>query len=508
MKKKLAYFMTTSAMAIALTGCGATSSSSVSTSSASSSSSTESSVQVDELTATYNELMARTASNQVAIDMWHSFGPGPTPSLEAAVADFEELFPMIDVTLTSKGGYDNLKKAVTLEISTGNTPDVVIGYPDHFAEYIAGEIMVPLDSYIDSTNEDIGIDINDFHSYYMTENRQFEVGKTYGLPFNKSTEVFIYNKTFFDKHEIEVPTTWTEVQTAANAVLTTVRAVINQTPDGNGKKIDAVSGLDFTNVTVEDFYPMAYDSQANFFITMIRQWGGVYTEIGDSYEQGYIRFDSATTRTAMSFFQTMYTNHLFAPPQAWEEPSYASNPFKALKTLMGVSSSAGVYNNIAAAGEYDLGIAEVPYQSTENAAVIQQGTNIAMLSNSTTLERMASWMLIRYLTGEGNVDFAIGASYLPVRKSGVASATYQAFINNTTVSNDKDKSIIDSAKVASGYLADTNPVEWTAFTDPGFIGSTEVRDTVGLFFPGVTVGGKTIDAQLAEIVALLPYYIE
>ncbi len=515
MKKRFAYLMTVSAMAVALTGCGGTASSSTTSSSENSStnssnssnSSSSSSQATDPITLAYEQLMARTSANPIAIDMWHGFGSGPTPHLEAAVADFETLFPSIDVTLTSKGGYDNLKKATTLEISTGNYPDVVLGYPDHFAEYLSGGMMVALEPYINSNHESIGIDLSDFHQYYVDENQQFEAGKTYGLPFNKSTEVMIYNKTFFDAHELEVPSTWAEVRTVTEQILTIVRAVINGPANPQGKKIDTVSGLDFTNVSSAQFYPMSYDSQENLFITIIRQWGGTYTELGENYEQGFIRFNNETTRTAINYFKTMYDDNLFGPPQIWEEPSYASRPFKALKTLIGVTSSAGVYNNISDSGSYELGVAPLPYNTADKAYVIQQGTNIALLNSNNTVERMAGWLLIRYLTGDGNPKFALGASYMPVRKSGAASELYQEFITSTPL-DPNTKSKVDAARIANFYLDEENDVEWQAFTDPGFIGSSEIRDTIDLFFPGITVGQKAYDTMMNEIIALLPYYVE
>ncbi|MEA4821878.1 MAG: extracellular solute-binding protein, partial [Erysipelotrichales bacterium] len=203
------------------------------------------------------------------IKFWHPFGSSTEAALQNVVADFETAYPYIDVELETKGGYDNLKQAVTLEIPTGNTPNVVLGYPDHFAEYLAGEVLVPLNDFIDAKDSAIGLDdFDDIYANYMVENQQFYEGYTFGLPFNKSTEVLTYNKTFFDAHNLEVPETWAEYRSVSEQILTIVEGVLN-----SATKIDAASGLDFSGVTLDTFYPASYDSAANMFITITRQWG-------------------------------------------------------------------------------------------------------------------------------------------------------------------------------------------------------------------------------------------
>ena len=38
------------------------------------------------------------------------------------------------------------------------------------------------------------------------------------LPFNKSTDVLIYNKTFFDENNLSVPTTWDEMEQVSKQI--------------------------------------------------------------------------------------------------------------------------------------------------------------------------------------------------------------------------------------------------------------------------------------------------
>ena len=65
---------------------------------------------------------------------------------EKAVADFEALYPHIDVELRLYTDYGKIYNDVITNIATGTTPNVCISYPDHIATYLNGEnVVVPLD---------------------------------------------------------------------------------------------------------------------------------------------------------------------------------------------------------------------------------------------------------------------------------------------------------------------------------------------------------------------------
>ena len=86
-----------------------------------------------------------------------------------------------------------------------------------------------MQNFIESDLEGVGEDddfvLSDFLESYLNENRIADEGDDlYGLPFNKSTEVMIYNKTFFEHMNYTVPTTWDEVETLSKKILVDVAA--------------------------------------------------------------------------------------------------------------------------------------------------------------------------------------------------------------------------------------------------------------------------------------------
>ena len=172
------------------------------------------------------------------IDMWAGFGSAINDVLGDLLDEFTRLTG-VKVNYESKSNYDDCLKAVTLAATSGKYPHVVVGYPDHFASYVKSDIIVRLDYYFENdvnnpTFEPAGekFKISDFYTDYMVENQSIEFdenGKpfTLGVPFNKSTEVLVYNKTFFEycakdetlKTKIFVPATYDELETVGKNIL-------------------------------------------------------------------------------------------------------------------------------------------------------------------------------------------------------------------------------------------------------------------------------------------------
>ena len=467
---------------------------------------------------------------KIHISFWYSFGKAAEEPLLDQIKKFEEVYPEYKVDVEPKGGYDNLKKAVSLGIPTGKFPDVTIGYPDHVAEYLSAGIVVPLDDFMNSTDPEIGIGEgaknakNDFLPNYMVENRQYdEKGTTYGLPFNKSTELMYYNKTVFDHFNIKVPETWTEFEQEGKKLQTEIMKIVNST-DKKAKKITTKDGhtLDFSTIDGKknQVRSFTYDSASNAFITLIRDFGGTYTEVDKATGKGYLAFNEGEsltkTKEAMQMLKDMsYINKeiqgSFAVPAFWQE-RYASNLFVKLQTFATIGSSAGAKHNLPTDNLFEVGVAPIPYNDKidDGKNVIQQGTNIMMLDAHEDEDiRTGAWKLVRFLTAyqdeetgyDPNAEFAIGASYLPVRTSGINSIAYQEFLKGGNNETPADEIKRLSAETANKY-DDT----WNKFVDPAFVGSSSVREKCGEIIPTFTTGNKSVEeAMKIAVDQLLPY---
>ena len=194
----------------------------------------------------------------VTITFWHTMGADNKALLEDAIARFNEKYPNITVEHLSYGDYDGVFEQIRTKLTAGNQPNLAFCYPDHVATYNKSYSVITLDDLINnkntisSTGEMMGFtqaQLDDFIEGYYNEGKEYGDGKMYSLPFQKSTEVLYYNKTIFDQYGLEAPQTWDEVEAICKVL----------------KEKYPLST------------PLGYDSEENFFITLVEQYGSNYT---------------------------------------------------------------------------------------------------------------------------------------------------------------------------------------------------------------------------------------
>ena len=348
--------------------------------------------------------IVKTIENPVEIEFWHAMsGPNET-AVNHLVEEFNATVGKekgITVKPVYQGSYPDLKSKITAAIRAKSAPAIAQAYPDWVAEYLQSGAVVELDDYI--FDKEVGIEnFDDIAKAYRDENSQYEGGKFYSLPFNKSTEVLYYNKKFFDENGLKVPTTWDEVEEVS-------------------AKIHELTGKTAFGI----------DAPANYFITMVKQYGGKYTN-----SKGDILFAEDGAKAAKEALELLKRN---ADAGYWRLPGedkYLSGPFMSELLYMYTGSTAG-YSHIATA-DFEVGIAPMPQVSDETGAVIQQGTNVVVFDQNKSKEEVyAAYEFAKYLSSyEGNLLFATETSYLPIRESVVASDAYQNYV---VESNDQTK---------------------------------------------------------------------
>ena len=226
----------------------------------------------------------------VTITFYHSMGAKLQGILDTYIPEFNKLYPNITVEHASQGDYDGVRDQIKTALTAGNQPNIAYCYPDHVALYNVAKAVVPLDNFIESTitvtdatgaTSVLGLtaeQIADFIPGYYAEGTAFdEAGTMYTLPMSKSTEALYYNKTFFEKNGLKVPTTWEEM----------------------GKVCEQIKAID------PDCVPLGYDSEANWFITMCEQYGSDYTSLN---EDEHFLFDNETNRSFVKMFHDWYVN--------------------------------------------------------------------------------------------------------------------------------------------------------------------------------------------------------
>ncbi len=115
-------------------------------------------------------------------------------------ADFEANNPEYELVI-ERVDFDNLDKQILLAHATGKDYDVIQVNHSSVSQFVAGNVLLPLDSYL--TNTAI-----DFSTYAPAA---VDVGKvkgvTYGLPFDPDCRILAYNATILKELGLEPPKT-------------------------------------------------------------------------------------------------------------------------------------------------------------------------------------------------------------------------------------------------------------------------------------------------------------
>ena len=394
---------------------------------------------------------------KIHITFYHTMGESLRAVLDKYIVEFNKLYPDIVVEHKQVGGYDDVRDQIKTEITVGDQPNIAYCYPDHVALYNIAYAVQTLDEYISSTKEITRADgtteilgltqeqIDNFIDGYYEEGRVYGDGLMYTLPMSKSTEVLYYNKDFFTKNNLTVPTTWEELE-----------AVCRQ-----------IKALD------PNCIPLGYDSESNWFITMCEQMGSPYTSAtGENF-----LFNNETNRNFVSEFRSWYEAGLVTTQEIYG--SYTSGLFTAkegkTRCYMCIGSSAGANHQIPKddAGNitFEVGIATVPQYDNTNRKVISQGPSLCIFKKSNAAEVEASWLFVKFLTTNLNfqAEFGMTSGYIPVLEN---VTDHPVYAEELEAANGYESLPLLATKVALEQ-ADAY------YTSPAFNGSSAAREEVG-----------------------------
>jgi multiple sugar transport system substrate-binding protein len=431
-------------------------------------------------------VLAELPTEEISIDFWHVYGQDKEALLLNYIAEFEALYPNVTVNATSQGGYDDLRNKTILAISAGNTPTMLVAYPDHIAGYLNGDAVIPLDDFIYDEDYGWGIDVDDFIPSYIDENKQYQGGFMYSLPYSKSTEMMVFNKTYFEANGITIPIDRALSFTELEGFMATML--------GDGAN--------------QCEYLINYDSSANFFINNVRMWDGGYTN-----SDGDILVDDPNTEAMLNAVKAYFDSKMIALPIAWNQ-QYGSTNFKAGDSCMTVGSTAGISYNVPDPGTFEIGVAPIPQWDMENnPSATQQGPNVAIMADTTDAERLAAWLFIKYITdAEQTAKWSMLTGYLPVRTSGYDSDVYQEFLSIATLDDLDTHVFSDELKDFLGNPADYVYESMTANAaylqidynnyDPAFAlqtTSSDARLQAGIIMEAIFAGNATVAEAIAEM---------
>ena len=322
------------------------------------------------------------------IQFWHTQTQDNAKELEAIVADFNAAHPQGPaVQATYIGKYSDLfekVRALAADKSHKSLPDLAVAYESMIADYMAADIVRPLDDLIADAQTGLDKDsLADIHQVYLDTNRfpQFN-NQMLSFPFTKSNLVFYYNEDVLAELKLKVPETWDEFVAAC-------------------RKIKAKKSLT----------PLACGVDASTDDGLILSMGGPLL----ATDRMHAAFDQPATLDAFKLWNTLYQDGLAYQVVDKDDQTKDFATGKAVFAFRTSAAQASITKLVA--GKFKWGLKGLPHKAGAKPVTVMFGANICIFKSQPDREKVA-WEFIKFFTSPPiTARWATATGYLPVRKS-------------------------------------------------------------------------------------------
>ncbi len=309
---------------------------------------------------------------------------GPlTDVVDGLVADFEAENPDIKVNAIYSGNYDDTRVRALSAISSGEPAQLAVMFSIDAYDLIEQDLIVPF--------EDIeGVDQAWLDSFYpaLMANSEIE-GKTWGIPFQRSTIVAYYNKDMFREAGLDPeapPKTWDEMVSMGKKL----------TKDGTWGVMIPSTGYPYWM-----FQALATENGKEL--------------MSDDGLTTY--FDDPAVVEALEFWKSLSTDEKIMP-EGTVEWGTLRQAFLEGQTAM-MWHSTGNLTAVKDGASFDFGVAELPAKVRPGSPT--GGGNFYVFKDTTEEERAAALKLIEFMTApEQAAEWSIATGYM-----GVSPAAYE-----------------------------------------------------------------------------------
>ncbi|WP_278953541.1 extracellular solute-binding protein [Lactobacillus apis] len=324
-------------------------------------------------------------TKKTTVVFWHGMQGQQETTLKKLAKEFEAKNSNIKIKLEQQGDYDNLQAKLTSTMqSPKNLPTITQAYPGWLQSAAKNKMLVNLTPYINNKEVGWGSVAASEIKQGMLDGAQIN-GTQYGIPFNKSIEVLIYNPDMLKKYGItKVPSTNAELKQAAQTIYQ--------------KSDHKVVGAGFDNLN--NYYVLGMKNEGQSFSSKVDFTGKESSRVLDYFvkgeKAGYFRMPGSD--------------------------KYLYVPFTNQKLAMFVtSSSTETWIKQAAKKGFKYEVAARPGKYT-----MQQGTDIYMFSHASAMEKAAAFKFMRFLSSKENqIKWAKETGYIPVNEDATKSAEYK-----------------------------------------------------------------------------------
>jgi sn-glycerol 3-phosphate transport system substrate-binding protein len=337
--------------------------------------------------------IAGTALAKTELTMYYPVAVGGplTQIIDRMVADFEAEHPDIDVNAIYAGNYDDTRIKALAALKSGEPAELSVLFSIDIYELIEQDAIVAFDDIVETAEEKAWLD-----SFYpaLMENGRTR-GKTWGIPFQRSTIVMYYNKDAFREAGLDPdspPATWDELVSMGKALT---------------KKNDAGQ--------VERWGVMIPSTgYAYWMFGALAIQNGQVLMNGDGNET---YFDDPAVVEALQYWLDLSREHGVMPANIIEWGTLRQNFLEGKTAIMWHST--GNLTAVKDAAKFDFGVAMLP--ANERRGSPTGGGNFYIFKDTSLEERKAALTFIRWMTQpERTAEWSIATGYL-----GTSPAAYE-----------------------------------------------------------------------------------
>lgn len=340
---------------------------------------------------TNNKTSNSNASNGDTIDLTWYYPVNVGGEITKVIDDYAEQFnneeievngKKITVTPVYSGNYDETMIKVQTAISNGEAPDLAVLLSADLYQII--DHVVPLDDFI-ANDPELEETMNDFFPGFMY-NSQSD-GKTWSVPFQRSTVLLYYNKNMFEEAGLDPddpPETWNEVIEY-------------------GKKLtkDGQWGIELPS-NISDYW--IYQA-----LVLQNGDGNLMSDDGKT-----VYFNSEAAKGAMQFWIDLTYEHNIMPKGVLDWNTVPQD-FIEEKTAM-MYTTTGNLTNVRNNANFDFGVAYLP--KNERFSTPTGGGNFYTFKDIPEERQLAAIEFIKWITQpERAAQWSIDTGYIATRKS-------------------------------------------------------------------------------------------
>ena len=331
---------------------------------------------------------ARTASAEVDLQFFFPVAVGgkAANTIDSLTAEYVSQTPGVNIDAVYAGSYQDTVTKVLTAVRGGNAPQLSVILSVDMFTLIEEEAIIPFEDLI-TTNEEKEW-LNSFYPAFMENSRTG--GKTYGIPFQRSTPVLYWNKEAFKEAGLDPdtpPANWEEMVSFGKK-LTKKDSAGNVTQWGLRIPTSGFPYWLFQGLTTQnDVFIMNSDGNETYF-------------------------DDPKVIEALQFLVDLSTKHKIMAPGIVEWGTTPKAFFERETAMMWTTT--GNLTNVRNNAPFAFGVAMLPANKRRGAPT--GGGNFYIFKDSTDEQKQASLGFIKWITApEQAAKWTIATGYVAPR---------------------------------------------------------------------------------------------